>query len=481
MVGISMLGPDRLPPGPHRELVEALHGLYQGAGTPGLRRISKAVNDNDEFRDTVSHEKVSAMLKGKGLPGWFKLEPVVRVLVAWHTPALDADAETARFLGLWQAAQRCEADTESGPSSRREAARESGQNTGSGSPAADGDTIDAARAIGAEIAAQAQSDRQSESERGYRDGVKFARDLPTWREFERLAKVDFDIAAWIKPKADQWRRIAAGMDTHTTDIPKLTWDAARYLGRLADPAGTDQFSFIPTKEYVNGFGSGLRAVWEAAQSEERSNRATADHNTDFPDRAELEASPPSHRVVNSLVRLPQGRAELGVDDVEPADRPLFPRVYISYSRDSISHIEEVENLAIFLRDAFSIDVSIDRWAGSQRRNWRKWAIERMEAADYIICVASPHYKTFVDCPGDPSIGKSCRLEAGIMQDLLARDQDGYTRRILPVVLPRCCPADIPDFLDPQWTTFFPVDSLTLEGTAVLISAISDGLHWRTRG
>lgn len=91
-----MPGTDDLLPGPLRELVEALHGLYQGAGMPGLRQISKAVNDG-EFRDTVSHEKVAAMLHGKGVPRWSKLEPVVRVLAIWHTPALDADAETIRF------------------------------------------------------------------------------------------------------------------------------------------------------------------------------------------------------------------------------------------------------------------------------------------------------------------------------------------------------------------------------------------------
>lgn len=326
MVGISMPGPDLLPPGPLRELVEALHGLYRGAGMPGLRRIKKAVYDGD-FVDTVSHEKVSAILHGKGLPGWFKLEPIVRVLATWHTPALDADAEAARFRRLWDAAESCETDGASSPDSQQEVARESGQHTGSGTPSLDEDTTNLVRVISTEIAAQARSDRQSESERGYRDGVEFARFLPAWREFERLAKVDFDIAAWIKTKREQWRYIAAGQDPHTTHIPELAWDVARHLGCLADPVGFDQFSFEPTKEYVEGFGSGLRAVWEAAQIEEQAVNDPAAREADSPAQTESATLSPSRRVADDLGRLLQGHAGLSIDDVEQAGRTVLEQLY----------------------------------------------------------------------------------------------------------------------------------------------------------
>jgi hypothetical protein len=103
VTGIELPGEDRLPSGGLRDLVTALHSLYRGAGRPGLRVISKAVTDGD-FRDTVSHEKVSAMLHGQNLPKWSKLECVVRQLAKWHTPRLDPDQEAARFLVLWQAA-----------------------------------------------------------------------------------------------------------------------------------------------------------------------------------------------------------------------------------------------------------------------------------------------------------------------------------------------------------------------------------------
>ena len=103
MVGIDLPGEDRLPAGPERDLVEALHELYRRAGKPGLRRITNAIV-NGEFRDTVSHETVSDMLNGKNVPRWSKLECVVRQLADWNAPRLDPDTTSARFLPLWEAA-----------------------------------------------------------------------------------------------------------------------------------------------------------------------------------------------------------------------------------------------------------------------------------------------------------------------------------------------------------------------------------------
>ncbi len=105
MTGIALPDRDRLPPGPHRALVEALHDLYEGAGLPGLRKIAAGIADSD-FPDTISHEKVGSLLRGASLPGWLKVECVVRQFAAWHNPRLDADQQAARFLQLWLAADR---------------------------------------------------------------------------------------------------------------------------------------------------------------------------------------------------------------------------------------------------------------------------------------------------------------------------------------------------------------------------------------
>jgi hypothetical protein len=74
-----------------------------------LRRIAAAVTKGD-YLDTISHEKVGALLRGAGLPGWLKVECVVRQLAVWHSPRLDPDAEAARFVALWLAADRAPGD-----------------------------------------------------------------------------------------------------------------------------------------------------------------------------------------------------------------------------------------------------------------------------------------------------------------------------------------------------------------------------------
>jgi len=132
VVGIELPREERLPPGPLRDLVVALHELYRGAGRPGLRRIAKAIVGGD-FPDTVSHESVSDMLNGKAVPRWSKLDCVVRQLATWNAPRLDPEQTAARFLPLWEAATGgapapaaqpalSTADTASLPAANRDAA-----------------------------------------------------------------------------------------------------------------------------------------------------------------------------------------------------------------------------------------------------------------------------------------------------------------------------------------------------------------------
>lgn len=115
MVGIEPPGEDRLPAGPRRDLVLVLHDLYRGAGRPGLRRIANEISRNHDYPDTVSHETVSAILRGEGGPRWSKLECVVRQLAAWHHPRLDPDEQVRRFLALWNAASNPAGSSHSGP------------------------------------------------------------------------------------------------------------------------------------------------------------------------------------------------------------------------------------------------------------------------------------------------------------------------------------------------------------------------------
>ena len=75
-----------LPPGPQRDLADALHGLHHRAGWPSLRVLAGEAG--------CSHTTVSVVFSSPRLPSWGVLELLVE--------AMGGDVEA--FRGLWQAA-----------------------------------------------------------------------------------------------------------------------------------------------------------------------------------------------------------------------------------------------------------------------------------------------------------------------------------------------------------------------------------------
>jgi tetratricopeptide (TPR) repeat protein len=114
-VAVAMPNPEQLPHGPLRRLVQAIHDLYGAAGRPGVRQISNAIKNRDDLRDTVSHETVSAMLRGEGLPRWIKLECVIRQLATWAVTHPDPDASVRAFHQLWLEADDAPAEVRRPP------------------------------------------------------------------------------------------------------------------------------------------------------------------------------------------------------------------------------------------------------------------------------------------------------------------------------------------------------------------------------
>src|SRR6266508_1741740 len=81
---------DQQPGGPHRDLVQALHELYRAAGRPSMRSVSTEIRKRDDLPDTVSHETVSAMLKGQVVPrSWVKVASLVLHLASASVPRRD--------------------------------------------------------------------------------------------------------------------------------------------------------------------------------------------------------------------------------------------------------------------------------------------------------------------------------------------------------------------------------------------------------
>ncbi|MFJ7274839.1 hypothetical protein [Kitasatospora sp. NPDC098663] len=115
----AMPSEDDVPPGAERDLLLALHELYDKAGRPGVKRISEAVKSDDSFSDVVSHETVSKLLDGRAVPGWHKLRCVVTVLVRDAVVRPDLQTVLDQFHGLWLAAQPVHEKTEAGSDSQK--------------------------------------------------------------------------------------------------------------------------------------------------------------------------------------------------------------------------------------------------------------------------------------------------------------------------------------------------------------------------
>jgi tetratricopeptide (TPR) repeat protein len=83
---MSTLPRPDVPPGPHRDLVTALHELHHRAGWPSLRALARETG--------VSHTTVSKTFSQPALPSWGTLELLVEAM----------GGETTRFHDLWLSA-----------------------------------------------------------------------------------------------------------------------------------------------------------------------------------------------------------------------------------------------------------------------------------------------------------------------------------------------------------------------------------------
>jgi tetratricopeptide (TPR) repeat protein len=99
-----MPGLDALPAGPRRDLVARLHDLYGQAGKPATRIISKRILDlKSSELETVSHETINSLLRGKSVPSWAKLRSVIVVLCRMSVQQVDIRRELVEFNALWVA------------------------------------------------------------------------------------------------------------------------------------------------------------------------------------------------------------------------------------------------------------------------------------------------------------------------------------------------------------------------------------------
>jgi hypothetical protein len=94
-----------------------------------------------------------------------------------------------------------------------------------------------------------------------------------------------------------------------------------------------------------------------------------------------------------------------------------PKVFVSYSHDTVEHQERVLGLADRLR-ADGVDAEIDQYNASPLEGWPLWCEQQIDAADVVLMICTQTYHRRVS--GDEERGKGLGVvwEARIIRQLL---------------------------------------------------------------
>jgi hypothetical protein len=112
-----------------------------------------------------------------------------------------------------------------------------------------------------------------------------------------------------------------------------------------------------------------------------------------------------------------------------------PKVFISYSHDTVEHQERVLGLADRLR-ADGINAEIDQYNTAPPEGWPLWCERQIAAADVVLMVCTETYHRRVS--GDEEQGKSLGVvwEARIIRQLLYDAGPATSSCLSPSPMPR---------------------------------------------
>src|SRR5215468_10493159 len=147
------------------------------------------------------------------------------------------------------------------------------------------------------------------------------------------------------------------------------------------------------------------------------------------------------------------------------------RVFVSYAHDDVEHVDRVRNFWLFLRFQ-GLDARLDLPAAEEPRDWTLWMGQELRSCRFVLVVASPEYKRRAEGDAAPGEGCGVQWEAALIRALLYADQEANRRRVIPVVLPGCEPADIPDWLTPASSTYYRVIEYSVAGAERLLRVLT---------
>lgn len=148
------------------------------------------------------------------------------------------------------------------------------------------------------------------------------------------------------------------------------------------------------------------------------------------------------------------------------------RVFISYAHGDPEHEQQVRQLWRFLCEQ-GVDARLDLAAAERRQDWSVWTLQQIRAARFVIMIASPAYRRRAEGDALASEGRGVQWEAGLIRQEVYADQKAALNRFLPVILPGCSAADIPQWMGPTTTTHYTITDYTVKGAERLLRLLTD--------
>jgi hypothetical protein len=131
-----------------------------------------------------------------------------------------------------------------------------------------------------------------------------------------------------------------------------------------------------------------------------------------------------------------------------------PRVFISYSHDTVEHQERVLGLADRLRTD-GIDAEIDQYNTAPPEGWPLWCEQQITAADVVLMICTETYQRRVSGNEERGQGLGVVWEARIIRQLLY-DAGAISDKFVPVLFFDASPEQIPTPI--KGCTYYVVDT-----------------------
>jgi hypothetical protein len=157
--------------------------------------------------------------------------------------------------------------------------------------------------------------------------------------------------------------------------------------------------------------------------------------------------------------------------MSPGERDQCPKVFVSYSHDSLEHRTNVWNLAKRLRSD-GIDAVIDQYVPAPEQGFPRWMEDQIDSADFVLLVCTEVYSRRVRGREEPGKGHGVMWEANLIYQHIY-DDGTHNSKFIPVLFKTGNTSHIPKPL--RAFAYYRVD--TDEGYESLYRRISSQPSW----